>query len=362
MGERDVRTVEVRGSIPLGSTNFPKTRPGDDVAETAAQMFRGETEDSFFEWKDAVVQHDWKKAEFQANALLSQQGLKLPKDSDEYRMLCMRLTIAAVELHAIRMERSHGHWDAKPELGPILGSGSIPSTGAPADVATGTAPTENLKLEEAIEQFIEEQRRVGRLRPKRMMDIEAALKLLSRRLGPDKLVSRISKAEIGELRILLTKLPPNFTKRFSGRDLDEVVKIAREKKLPVLDASTANQKYLGLFQAFFDWCTSCGYTEENPVSGVRIKTRGAPAESGRGTFTPDELKKEQPCRYRQDIELDPGTARFPGCRTSPASARQSTPRIPYLTSRSGYPSAPTSRHGDLPVERNNWFSPWAVRA
>ena len=58
------------------------TRPGDDVAETAAHMLRGHSEDSLFEWQEAVRRHDWKKAEFQANALLSEQALELPKDSD----------------------------------------------------------------------------------------------------------------------------------------------------------------------------------------------------------------------------------------------------------------------------------------
>lgn len=57
----------------------------------------------------------------------------------------------------------------------------------------------------------------------------------------------------------------------------------------LLDPATVNQKYLAIFDAFFDWCVSCGLTNDNPAVGVRIKAGLPSNEIGRGTFKMDEL-------------------------------------------------------------------------
>ncbi len=262
------------------------TPPGGDVAATATQMLRGEAEDALFKWREAVEHHDWKKAQIQVNALLSRRGIDLPRDGDEYGLLCMGVCIAATDLHGIRVERSLGRWTEIPELPPIFGTGVGATTTREAATAQHRPGP---SLSEAIDQFQDEKRRIGNLRPKRFMDFEAALKLLARFVPPKTPVADITKAKVGELRILLTKLPPNFTKRFPGRELDEIAKIAAETNLRALDPSTINQKYLALIDAFFGWCAACGFVNENPASSSRVNTRGSSAGPGRGTFTIDDL-------------------------------------------------------------------------
>ena len=233
--------------------------------------------------------HDWKKAEPRVNVFLAERNIKIAKDSDTYRLLCLGVTIASRQLHWIQTERSLGNWDAKPEYGSLLGPAAMASDpvafadGGPATV--GAPP-----LHTVVEQFLEEKRRIGRLKPKRLMDFEAALKLLCRRMGAEKLLTAITKAEIGELRILLTKLPSNFTKLFPATDLEQVVAIAAEKSLRLLDPTTVNQKYLAILEAFFEWCVTCGIATDNPATGVRIKGASSSNEIERGTFTIDELK------------------------------------------------------------------------
>ena len=265
------------------------TPPGDDVDATAAAMFRGHHEALFFEWRDAVERHNWKKAEPRVNVFLAERNIKIAKDSDTYRLLCLGVTIASRQLHWIQTERSLGNWDAKPEYGSLLGPAAMASDpvafadGGPATV--GAPP-----LHTVVEQFLEEKRRIGRLKPKRLMDFEAALKLLCRRMGCREAADRDHQGGDRRASHPLTKLPSNFTKLFPATDLEQVVAIAAEKSLRLLDPTTVNQKYLAIFEAFFEWCVTCGIATDNPATGVRIKGASSSNEIERGTFTIDELK------------------------------------------------------------------------
>jgi hypothetical protein len=257
-------------------------RPGQSVGERAAELFFDDAEVQLTRWRDIVQRHEWTEAEPDANLLLKEHGFELPKDSQPYRLLCQALCLAKAELHSIKIDRSEGNWSTRPQR-------FAPSSDPPRSVNDVAPAAPSPLVSKAVQDFIDETRRLRRLRPKRVMDFEAALNLLRRHVGADPAVNRVTKAQIGELRLMLPKLPPNFTKRFPGRTLGEVVTIAAEKGLPTLNPTTVNHKYLAVFEQFFGWCINCGYMSENPAIGVRVKTPRSKTVVGRGTFRGDEL-------------------------------------------------------------------------
>jgi integrase len=261
------------------------TVPGEDVNATAARMLFGEAEASLIEWREALNQADWAKAIPTVNVLLRRHGIALASDSEPYRLLCLGICVATAELQGIRLQRSEGRWGRTEHL-QLFGSATATGSTNEASRATPAGPP----LKEAIDSFLKEKERRESLTPKRRMDFEAALKLLSRQLGEARPVDRVTRAEIGGLRMLLGKLPPNFTKRFPGRSLEEIAADSERLSLRTLNTGTINQKYLALFEAFFQWCIACGYMTENPALGVRVTTTSTVSPTGRGTFKLEELK------------------------------------------------------------------------
>jgi integrase len=265
-------------------------REGENVNSLAARMLRSEAESSLFEWREVAETHDWQQAAPYVNAFLSTRGIDLDRNSDIYRYFCQAVSLASQELHGIRVERSMGRWDKMPYA-------ASDAAVAPSGYGTATRPNEEpiakpagISIKDAAQAFLDERRRMDKLKPKRLMDIEAALTLLGRFLGEARAVNNVTKADIGRLRTLLTKLPPNYTKILPGLPIDEVAQLARDRGLEVRSAGTINQKYLVIIDRFFQWCVTGGHMDENPASGVRVKLMSSRTEDPRGTFSADELK------------------------------------------------------------------------
>jgi integrase len=255
-------------------------RNGTAVHDEAAALWRWDAETRLEEWQQVVERHDWAAGEHLANVVIEQHNLKIAKESDAYRMLRMGLCLASLDLEGVRVERSMGRWGAKPQL---FADVPTPQAGAVAD----TRPTSlgvSKPLGAAIAEFVIEVQKTRGYRPKRIMDFNAALKLLARHLGEDRPISGIAKKDIGEFRSLLTKLPTNFTKRFPDLDLAAIVAKAEECHLATLTPQTINGKYLAIVHEFFAWCVSCGDLDENPAKDVRVKQAKSRVTKSRGTF------------------------------------------------------------------------------
>jgi integrase len=274
--------------IARADTTFAEDRArrnGTSVHEEAAALWRWDAETRLEEWQQVAERHDWEAGENLANLLIKQHNLRIDRDSDAYRMLCMGLCLASLDLEGVRVERSMGRWSAKPQL---FVSNSAPPAGPAAD-ADAASLGASKPLAEALAEFVIEIQKTRGYRPKRIMDFNAALKLLARHLGGDRPISRIAKKDIGEFRSLLTKLPTNFTKRFPDLDLAAIVARAEESHLPTLTPQTINGKYLAIVHEFFAWCVSCGDLDENPAKDVRVKQAKSRVTKSRGTFKQHHL-------------------------------------------------------------------------
>lgn len=233
-------------------------------------------------WLDVARRHDWAEGELLTRSLVQRYGLRIEPGSPEHNLIRMLLCLASVELHSIKSERWRGRFASKPELFPLRQGAATEPVSSPAPAT----PT-HVSLKAAIEQFLGERRRLGEVKPKRLMDYEAALRVLETHFGPDTPVGSIRKQQLGEVRQLLTKLPPNYSKLFRGLGLAEIARTAEERGLPSLAPQTINTKYLAIYDAFFEWAVSCGYAAENPAHGVRISK--AKRRNSYGTFTVAQL-------------------------------------------------------------------------
>jgi integrase len=263
-----------------------RTPPGASVTEVAASMFASEAAANVEHWSEVVKRHDWEAARPCADALIAEKGLSIERGSDAHRLLCLALALASVEVEHARLDRSEGRWGARPQFGSEI---RVPT---PAEILPSTPPaipTETLSV--LVPKFMDEQRRHSGLAPKRLMDFEAALRLFSRWLGEDRSIDRITKKELGEFRLFLPKLPPNFTKRFPKLGLQEIATLAQEQSLRTLQPQTINGKYLVILERFFKWCAGCGFITENPATGIRVTQSKGASEKCRGPFKPDHLSK-----------------------------------------------------------------------
>lgn len=256
---------------------------GIDVKVVASEMFGSDAAAKMDEWLRHAQDARWEEAEPWANTIIRDQSLAIVKGSDEYRLLCLRLLPALVDFHNIRLERAEGNWSRQIELpaAPMVSSELLP---APKKAGQ--------PLKDAISEHLTSLRRPNGPIEKRIMEIRGSLNLFSGWLGEDTAITAIDRATVGRFLMALEKLPPNWTKRFKGKTLHEVLASVEGTSEKPMMPPTING-HLGIVSGFFDWCISTGKLEPgtNPAVGIRAKGGHDTApENQRASFTADEIR------------------------------------------------------------------------
>jgi integrase len=210
----------------------------------------------------ALEINDWREAELFVSDIVKEHGLELAKDSMEYRWLSRGILRATVEATRIILERAKGNWAAEPS-DPLF---RVPFP-APADPPHPPLTPPGETLVELVERFLKEKQEITN---KTALDYRAAIRVLSETPATSGDVAQISRADIVRLKDLLLRAPTNWTKRFVGKSLSEVVQHNDKASLPTLSARTINSKYLSLLSTFFRWAIANGLANKNPVEGVRV--------------------------------------------------------------------------------------------
>lgn len=286
----------LRGRLDQDQQQRIRTDFADDFArhndmhpgQGAAYLIGTDAEAELERWQKAIKNHDWTIAQPYASSLVKELGLPIEKDSLEYKFLCQALTLASAQLHAIRANRSLGDWSDDPFLASLC-SGQ-PLDLAPVETVKAALPGRDLR--ELVGRFLEEKQRLRNTSAKRLLDYRAALTLFEEWCGSSTPITTITRQMIGDFRTVLTKLPPNHTKRFRGKPINEVIELAESSGLTRLNPLTINSKYLTPLDAFFGWCQSGGEISNNPAAGVRVHLpRHRLEERGRNPFQIEHLQK-----------------------------------------------------------------------
>lgn len=255
-------------------------RHGLSVDKAAAVLIGTDAEEGLERWQAAHRAAEWSAAAGVVDAMLKGQGLEISAGSPSYRLLCQRMTHALAELEATRFERSEGD----PGYNPLAPTGAFPEV-----AVSPSAPKSGIGLSVVSADYLAEKNRMERLKEKRVQEIRGSLNLLEAWFGAEKPIGAITKKDLGGFRTALTKLPPNYTKRFPGMLLRNIVEAPPEGISP-MKAPTING-HLAVISGMFAWAVSGGLLVNNPALGVRVNAiKTGTDENRRGTFKADHLR------------------------------------------------------------------------
>ena len=126
-------------------------------------------------------------------------------------------------------------------------------------------------------------------KPKTLSKYRACLDLCVDILGTTRDASTIDKAAVRQIRDMLGKLTPNWTKVYPGLSLGDVIEAVIDNKNPPLSPKTANA-YLISLSSLLTWAGKQGYVNDNPVNGM-LYTDHVKNKDKRDPFSPDDLNR-----------------------------------------------------------------------
>jgi integrase len=151
-----------------------------------------------------------------------------------------------------------------------------------AELAAEATSQSVLCLADVIARFKNDPQR-KKLSPKNALGYQMAFRVLEEVAGPQAAISAVSREHARQVRFLLSKLPPNATKRFRGVRLQRVAQLAEAQALKPMEAGTA-ENILRNLSAFFAWAMREHYVARNPFDGMRPLQEQKSAEEERQPF------------------------------------------------------------------------------
>lgn len=124
------------------------------------------------------------------------------------------------------------------------------------------------QLANVIDNFVEEQSRADKWGVRALEERLACFELLKEILGTDFNIMNMNVPTARQVKDILQKIPCNRNKMAStkGLSLMEAIEVPNVKRLSVESIN----KYLTIYNSFFDWATTNGYIEKNPFYKMRM--------------------------------------------------------------------------------------------
>jgi integrase len=201
--------------------------------------------------------------------VLAKESASIERGSEADKDLCRHVYAAKAEVHRSLYDE--------------LVAGLV----APPSVASVGAPATGESLDTVRERFIAEYRRVKKRRT--IEKYEAYLRACATIIGRNVPMASIGKPEIRMIKETLEHLPRGWTQRYPGLTPQEAAKAALDAgALPMAPGSV--NAYLGCLSSLFTWAEKQGYTNVNPVLGIRLPDP-VRASDKRDPFDPDHLRR-----------------------------------------------------------------------
>lgn len=124
------------------------------------------------------------------------------------------------------------------------------------------------------------------LKTKRKQDAQA--RLFKDVIGGKTLVSAIDRETARKLLDTVKALPANTVKKFKGKTVSEVMRIAADRQLAPMSITTANS-YMSAFVSLLDFAVAEHIIEKNPATGLRLASDGVKRKDKRLPFTVADL-------------------------------------------------------------------------
>ncbi|MEI7608205.1 MAG: site-specific integrase [Rhodospirillaceae bacterium] len=218
-----------------------------------------------------------------ADRILVQAHVQIDRASREYRLLCDLVTRGMLE--AVRRTRRRGNHDHDTSgVGDPVFRGIAGDAPAPPALQPGA---NSLKLSELIKRYAADPART-KLSPKTLLKYQGHYKLIMDILGASKLVRDITRTDCRHIQEVLAALPANATKLLPGLSPEKAVEVARQKGMPPMNPTTANNVLLSL-SALLTFAETEEWIDKHPGKGLMLAETGPADNEKRLPFTVPQL-------------------------------------------------------------------------
>ncbi|HZH11148.1 MAG TPA: site-specific integrase [Microvirga sp.] len=162
-------------------------------------------------------------------------------------------------------------------------------TNLSAGTSLNPVSVSSVTLSELIQRYDRDPAR-PRSTPKTKLKQEAQFRLFKEVIGAKTLVASIDREKARKLLDVLSALPSNASKRFPKRSTQEVVRLAKERGLEPMSATTANS-YMSAFTSIMDFAVAETIIKENPAKGLRRAGDGIRRKDRRHSFSTEDLAR-----------------------------------------------------------------------
>ena len=268
--------------------HYEETIEEDEVSRAKGQNRDGGYSDGYERCHGELISGDISRVAPFAETLLEENGIKLDRQSDNYKRFCRDLVKVQMRMLAECAQRAEGdysgNFDKKWNMVPVL----------PWENKGGNRPSHNLEnadsqhsLSIVIQEHIDEAKRAGTWQPKTEDENRKILELFLEMAG-DVSIDSVDRTRMHSIKQDLMKLPPNMNKspRYRDKSLDEVLKMDIEKPMSVASVN----KYLIRISSLFKYAAKAGYITSNPAEGMTLR-KTKRADEDRDPFSDEDLDK-----------------------------------------------------------------------
>lgn len=252
-----------------------REEPDADIARLSAEM----------------MSNDYSSVSASVDGLLQESGIELVKGSASHRLVLeyvMRATIDCYRWEAKRLKGDFSQAGRDPLFADLVPD-NRPRNPAPLNQAVaGQSVERSITLEQLVERYKNASER-QQLSSKTKSANLVAGRVFGEILGNNAEIADISREDWRSLQALLMRLPPNYTKRFTGKSLRWVADHADAESLDRMSIKTVNS-YMMKLAALFRWAVREQLVGSNPAEGLLL-TDSRPQMEDRDPFTLEQLNE-----------------------------------------------------------------------
>ena len=239
---------------------------GDEIS--SASTLIGDAIESGYKSQLAWVGHH-------VDNVLAENSLTIVKDSEDYQALTEKICWRLLELSRLSLERVKGDWSTMPtkylsRSSELLSHETLGSTPpAPAPIKADTVDYK--PLDEVIKSFVSYKTQRGDWDDKTRQDVEGVCAQLMEYVGEKANPSSITREQLREFSVLLSKLPTNYvrTARYKGLSLIQLAEVAETEEVKTASASTVKKKFV-FVKALFKYAEQEEWVDKDRAKGISI--------------------------------------------------------------------------------------------
>lgn len=221
---------------------------------------------------ESGYQAQLKWVEHHVDDTLSSNGLLIVKHSESYRLLTEKICWRLLELSRLSLDRDNGDWSTTPSnlVSRSDESLSIESINK-QNMLNPMSQLTYKPLSEVINSFIAYKTQRGDWDAKTLSDVQGVCTQFMEYVGESVNPSMITREQLREFSVLLSKLPTNYarTARFKGMTLVQLAELSDSEDLKTASDNTVKKKFV-FIKALFKYAEQEEWVDKDRAKGITI--------------------------------------------------------------------------------------------